>query len=114
VKLAHFFPQIFPADAEQAGGFGPVSLACQECLLDKALFGKSQLVAQAKTPGLHFLLPIFGDAGKDIDIDISAGLDGTDTELYAERFRKGQAIVAAGFAPEKIRMIKPGVESFGP
>ena len=26
---------------------------------------------------------------------ISAGLGGTDTELYAERFRKGQAIVAA-------------------
>lgn len=29
---------------------------------------------------------------------ISAGLGGTDTELYAERFRKGQAIVAASVA----------------
>ncbi len=29
---------------------------------------------------------------------ISAGLGGTDTELYAERFRKGQAIVAAAAA----------------
>ncbi|MFK5954319.1 MAG: acetate--CoA ligase family protein [Desulfobacterium sp.] len=29
---------------------------------------------------------------------ISAGLGGTDTELYAERFRKGQAIVAASTA----------------
>ena len=26
---------------------------------------------------------------------ISAGLGGTDTELYASRFRKGQAVVAA-------------------
>ncbi len=29
---------------------------------------------------------------------ISAGLGGTDTELYAERFRKGQAVVAASTA----------------
>ena len=32
---------------------------------------------------------------REFGIIISAGLGGTDTELYAERFRKGQAIVAA-------------------
>ncbi|MFH0783839.1 MAG: acetate--CoA ligase family protein, partial [Pseudomonadota bacterium] len=32
---------------------------------------------------------------REFGMIISAGLGGTDTELYAERFRKGQAIVAA-------------------
>ncbi len=32
---------------------------------------------------------------REFGMVISAGLGGTDTELYAERFRKGQAIVAA-------------------
>jgi len=32
---------------------------------------------------------------REFGLVISAGLGGTDTELYAERFRKGQAIVAA-------------------
>jgi acyl-CoA synthetase (NDP forming) len=35
---------------------------------------------------------------REFGMVISAGLGGTDTELYAERFRKGQAIVAAATA----------------
>lgn len=35
---------------------------------------------------------------REFGMVISAGLGGTDTELYAERFRKGQAIVAASTA----------------
>jgi acyl-CoA synthetase (NDP forming) len=35
---------------------------------------------------------------REFGMVISAGLGGTDTELYAERFRKGQAIVAASSA----------------
>jgi len=35
---------------------------------------------------------------REFGIVISAGLGGTDTELYAKRFRKGQAIVAASTA----------------
>lgn len=35
---------------------------------------------------------------REFGMIISAGLGGTDTELYAERFRKGQAIVAASTA----------------
>ena len=35
---------------------------------------------------------------REFGMIISAGLGGTDTELYAERFRKGQAIVAASAA----------------
>jgi acyl-CoA synthetase (NDP forming) len=35
---------------------------------------------------------------REFGMMISAGLGGTDTELYAERFRKGQAIVAASCA----------------
>ena len=35
---------------------------------------------------------------REFGMIISAGLGGTDTELYAERFRKGQAIVAAATA----------------
>ena len=35
---------------------------------------------------------------REFGMVVSAGLGGTDTELYAERFRKGQAIVAASTA----------------
>lgn len=35
---------------------------------------------------------------REFGMIVSAGLGGTDTELYAERFRKGQAIVAAAAA----------------
>ena len=35
---------------------------------------------------------------REFGMVLSAGLGGTDTELYAERFRKGQAIVAASTA----------------
>ncbi|WP_234979123.1 acetate--CoA ligase family protein [Desulfococcus multivorans] len=35
---------------------------------------------------------------REFGMIISAGLGGTDTELYAERFRKGQAVVAAATA----------------
>jgi acyl-CoA synthetase (NDP forming) len=35
---------------------------------------------------------------REFGMVISAGLGGTDTELYAERFRKGQAVVAASTA----------------
>ncbi|WP_373499112.1 acetate--CoA ligase family protein [Desulfococcus sp.] len=35
---------------------------------------------------------------REFGMILSAGLGGTDTELYAERFRKGQAIVAASTA----------------
>jgi len=35
---------------------------------------------------------------REFGMIVSAGLGGTDTELYAERFRKGQAIVAASAA----------------
>ena len=35
---------------------------------------------------------------REFGMVISAGLGGTDTELYAERFRKGQAVVAAATA----------------
>ncbi len=35
---------------------------------------------------------------REFGMVISAGLGGTDTELYAERFRKGQAIVTASTA----------------
>ena len=35
---------------------------------------------------------------REFGMVISAGLGGTDTELYAERFRKGQAIVASSTA----------------
>lgn len=37
-------------------------------------------------------------ATREFGTIISAGLGGTDTELYAERFRKGQAIIAASTA----------------
>ena len=35
---------------------------------------------------------------REFGMVISAGVGGTDTELYAERFRKGQAVVAASTA----------------
>ena len=40
---------------------------------------------------------------REFGMVISAGLGGTDTELYAERFRKGQAIIAALTATDRRR-----------
>lgn len=48
---------------------------------DSAAFGNELIVGLRKT--------------REFGTVFSAGLGGTDTELYAERFRKGQAIVAA-------------------
>lgn len=48
---------------------------------DSSAFGNELIVGLRKT--------------REFGTIISAGLGGTDTELYAERFRKGQAIVAA-------------------
>ena len=51
---------------------------------DSAAFGNEMIVGIRRT--------------REFGMIISAGLGGTDTELYAARFRKGQAIVAAATA----------------
>ena len=56
-------------------------LQVQFMLPDSSSFGNELIVGLRRT--------------REFGMVISAGLGGTDTELYAERFRKGQAIVAA-------------------
>jgi acyl-CoA synthetase (NDP forming) len=51
---------------------------------DSSAFGNELIVGLRRT--------------REFGMIISAGLGGTDTELYAERFRKGQAVVAASTA----------------
>ncbi len=51
---------------------------------DSAAFGNELIVGLRNT--------------REFGMIVSAGLGGTDTELYAQRFRKGQAIVAASTA----------------
>ena len=54
---------------------------CQYMHPDSLEFGNELLVSLRRT--------------REFGMILSAGLGGTDTELYAERFRKGQAVVAA-------------------
>jgi acyl-CoA synthetase (NDP forming) len=54
---------------------------CQYMHPDSEQFGNELLVSLRRT--------------REFGMILSAGLGGTDTELYAERFRKGQAIVSA-------------------
>ena len=63
-----------------AGGLQGV-LQVQFMPPDSSAFGNELIVGLRRT--------------REFGMVISAGLGGTDTELYAERFRKGQAIVAA-------------------
>ncbi|RJP76098.1 MAG: CoA-binding protein [Desulfobacteraceae bacterium] len=56
-------------------------LLCQYMPPDSEAFGNELLVSIRKT--------------REFGMIITAGLGGTDTELYATRFRKGQAIVSA-------------------
>jgi acyl-CoA synthetase (NDP forming) len=57
---------------------------CQYMPPDSEQFGNELLVSLRRT--------------REFGMILSAGLGGTDTELYAERFRKGQAVVAAATA----------------
>ena len=54
---------------------------CQYMLPDSQEFGNELLVSLRQT--------------REFGMIVSAGLGGTDTELYASRFKKGQAVVAA-------------------
>ncbi len=56
-------------------------ILCQYMHPDSQEFGNELLVSLRRT--------------REFGMIISAGLGGTDTELYAQRFRKGQAVVAA-------------------
>lgn len=59
-------------------------MLCQFMLPDSNGFGNELLVSLRHT--------------REFGMVISAGLGGTDTELYAKRFKKGQAIIAASTA----------------
>ncbi len=56
-------------------------LLCQFMPPDSAAFGNELLVSIRRT--------------REFGMIITAGLGGTDTELYAQRFKKGQAVVSA-------------------
>ncbi|MBM9604892.1 acetate--CoA ligase family protein [Desulfopila inferna] len=56
-------------------------IICQYMVPDSREFGNELLVSLRRT--------------REFGMILSAGLGGTDTELYAKRFRKGQAVVAA-------------------
>lgn len=59
-------------------------LMCQFMPPDSSSFGNELIVGLRRT--------------REFGVVISAGLGGVDTELYAKRFRKGQAVVAAAAA----------------
>jgi acyl-CoA synthetase (NDP forming) len=81
---------IIPERYEEIGGEDLVSrvssdikgvLICQYMPPDSTEFGNELLVSLRNT--------------REFGIILSSGLGGTDTELYAKRFRKGEAVVAA-------------------
>lgn len=59
-------------------------LCCQYMPPDSAAFGNELIVSIRKT--------------REFGMVITAGLGGTDTELFAQRFKKGQAVVSASTA----------------
>jgi acyl-CoA synthetase (NDP forming) len=60
------------------------ALLCQFMPPDSEAFGNELLVSLRRT--------------REFGMVVTAGLGGTDTELYAKRFRKGQAVVSAATA----------------
>lgn len=100
-RMFYEVPENFTALVERHPEYAPAAYAglTGQDLLDAASRDiKGVLLVQ-------FMPPDSGAFGNELIVGlrrtrefgtvISAGLGGTDTELYAERFRKGQAIVAA-------------------
>lgn len=100
-RMLYEVPENFVALVERHPEYAPAayaSLAGQDLLDTASRDIRGVLMVQ-------FMPPDSGAFGNELIVGlrrtrefgtvISAGLGGTDTELYAERFRKGQAIVAA-------------------
>lgn len=100
-RMLYEVPENFAALVERHPEYAPASyagLSGQDLLDTVSRDLKGVLMVQ-------FMPPDSGAFGNELIVGlrrtrefgtvISAGLGGTDTELYAERFRKGQAIVAA-------------------
>lgn len=100
-RMLYEVPENFAALVERHPEYAPANYAglSGQDLLDTASRDLTGVLM------VQFMPPDSGAFGNELIVGlrrtrefgtvISAGLGGTDTELYAERFRKGQAIVAA-------------------